>query len=143
MTTKTVMVLPFLSIKLHWKDLKIKKNALFARANLRKKLAALLHPMIYGKSGNAEYFFFINKTNSANFNDVVPTEWNHTSHNTWNTHFSSRVYLSEAEWPPKSHDLMPLDFSLWGYLRKRVPKQKKEHQRTIAEIEAPLESCNC
>lgn len=54
--------------------------------------------------------------------------------------FNGRVFhrFSEIPWPPRSPDLTPLDFFLWGYLKQKVylqrPFQDVDHlERIIAE----------
>ncbi|GBL96422.1 hypothetical protein AVEN_43734-1 [Araneus ventricosus] len=42
-----------------------------------------------------------------------------------------------VEWPPHSHDLNPLDFFLWGYIKQRVyatlPPTLQEHRNLITD----------
>jgi hypothetical protein len=48
--------------------------------------------------------------------------------------FDDRV-ISKGLWPPRSPDLTPPDFFLWGYLKGRVYRNKP---RTLAELEANI-----
>ena len=35
-------------------------------------------------------------------------------------------YVKSDEWMPKSHDVAPMDYSIWGYLKQQLNKQKIE-----------------
>ena len=37
---------------------------------------------------------------------------------------SLEIQLFEVQWPPKSPDLSPLDFFLWGWMKSEVYKEK-------------------
>jgi hypothetical protein len=37
---------------------------------------------------------------------------------------SLEIQLFEVQWPPKSPDLSPLDFCLWGWMKSEVYKEK-------------------
>lgn len=64
------------------------------------------------------------------------------------SHFPGRLISKEGDvnWPPRSCDLTPLDFFLWGYVKDRVyvnnPQTidalKVEIERVIGEIEPHL-----
>ena len=64
------------------------------------------------------------------------------------TKFHGRVISrrGDVNWPPRSCDLTPLDFSLWGFLKGKVyandpqtiPELKEEIRRTINEISPQL-----
>lgn len=64
------------------------------------------------------------------------------------TRFPGRVISRNGDinWPPRSCDLTPLDFFLWGYLKNKVyvnmpntiPELKQEIRREIAAIEPAL-----
>ena len=43
-----------------------------------------------------------------------------------------------TEWPPRSPDLTPCDFFLWGYLKDLVYRQRPS---TIAQLRATIERC--
>ena len=45
----------------------------------------------------------------------------------------SRRYLRGREWPPRSPDLSPLDFCLWGYLKSKVYSPRPA---TLNELQA-------
>lgn len=75
----------------------------------------------------------------------------HTAHETMvllRTKFPDRVIsrFGDQNWPPRSCDLTPMDFFLWGYLKGKVyankPRTvehlKEEIRRVIGEIEQPL-----
>ena len=36
-----------------------------------------------------------------------------------------------VQWPPRSPDLTPLDFCLWGWMKSEVPQRKSKHKRRI------------
>ncbi|XP_011859170.1 PREDICTED: uncharacterized protein LOC105556688 [Vollenhovia emeryi] len=65
-----------------------------------------------------------------------------------NTKFEGRVISRRGDvmWPPRSCDLTPLDFLLWGFLKGKVytknprtiPELKDEIRRAIDEIEPAL-----
>jgi hypothetical protein len=62
--------------------------------------------------------------------------------------FPGRVILRNGDqiWPPRSCDLTPCDFFLWGFVKSRVyankpqtiPELKVEIRRVIGEIEPQL-----
>ena len=64
------------------------------------------------------------------------------------TKFHGRVISrrGDVNWPPRSCDLTPLDFFLWGFLKGKVyandpqtiPELKEEIRRTINEISPQL-----
>ncbi|EFN82647.1 hypothetical protein EAI_09010, partial [Harpegnathos saltator] len=55
-------------------------------------------------------------------------------------------HRGDVNWPPRSCDLTPLDFFLWGFLKGKVyandpqtiPELKEEIRRTINEISPQL-----
>jgi len=51
--------------------------------------------------------------------------------NSWIQRFEGRVVAlhHEIEWPPRSPDLTPLDFFLWGYLKQNVFGIKEKNRR--------------
>jgi hypothetical protein len=51
-----------------------------------------------------------------------------------NSFFMDRV-VSKNLWPPRSPDLTPADYFLWGYLKERVYKNKP---RTIQDLRANI-----
>jgi hypothetical protein len=44
-------------------------------------------------------------------------------------------YVKPEEWMPKSPDAAPMDYSIWGYLKQRLNKQKIE---TLSELKKKL-----
>lgn len=54
------------------------------------------------------------------------------------THFPDRLIsrLGDINWPPRSCDLTPLDFFLWGYIKDKV---YVNHPRTIAALRTNIQ----
>lgn len=98
--------------------------------------------------------FFFNETNDLNLNDMWFQQDGATCHTAretvtlLQTKYPGRVISQrgDIDWPPRSCDLTPLDFFLWGYLKERVyvnkpatiPELKENIRRAIAEIEPHL-----
>lgn len=51
--------------------------------------------------------------------------------------FSGRL-ISKGLWPPRSPDLSPLDFYLWGYLKQVA---YNNHPRTIQQLQQCIQTC--
>ena len=47
----------------------------------------------------------------------------------------SRKFIQGREWPPRSPDLNPLDFFLWGFLKSKVYTPRPA---TLAQLEANI-----
>jgi hypothetical protein len=56
------------------------------------------------------------------------------------THFGDRIISlgAEVEWPPRSPDLTPCDFFLWGFLKQLVYRKRFE---TIEELKVEITRC--
>jgi hypothetical protein len=54
--------------------------------------------------------------------DGAPGHWALTLRGWLNTHFPNKWIVRDGPiaWPPRSPDLTPLDFFLWGYLKSKV-----------------------
>lgn len=92
--------------------------------------------------------------NGIDTNDVYFQQDGATCHTTrenialLRTRFPGRVISrnGDVNWPPRSCDLTPLDFCLWGYLKSKVyanqprniPTLKDNIRAAIREIEAPM-----
>ncbi|XP_075149038.1 uncharacterized protein LOC142222673 [Haematobia irritans] len=94
---------------------------------------------------------FVNKQNCriwANENPRVIVEKPMHPHALWSNKFNDRVISrnGDVNWPPRSCDLTPLNFFLWGYLKEKVyvdtpatiQELKDEIIRPINGIEPPL-----
>ena len=61
---------------------------------------------------------------------------------TWlNQHWKNRwigLKSKRLQWPPKSPDLMPMDFSFWSYLKRMVAEENPETTLKLREV---IENC--
>ena len=79
------------------------------------------------KTADYKKYYFKQDGASAHTSRVVQS---------WGSMKFGKKYLTKEMWPPRSPDLNPCDFSLWGYLKSAVynPLPKK-----IRELKANLE----
>lgn len=75
-----------------------------------------LFPQLLEDSGN---FIFMQDGAPAHFHELVRTFLNNTIPNRWIGR-GGEEDLIFRRWPPRSPDLTPCDFYLWGYIKDRV-----------------------
>ena len=78
-----------------------------------------------------EYFYFQQDGTPPHYHRDVASFFNERLQNWW---IGRRGFV---KYPPRSPDLTPLDFFLWGYLKDKVYALKL---KTIAELRATIES---
>ncbi|GFX90807.1 transposable element Tc3 transposase [Trichonephila clavipes] len=74
------------------------------------------------------YFFKNDEGRNVTFNGaVVPTRWRNMLHSSCHNRFIERMFgdrlisrFGPVNWPPRSCDLTPLDYFLWGYVKSGV-----------------------
>ena len=72
--------------------------------------------------------------------DGAPAHYERNVRN-WLDHKFKNLWIGRrgpTEWPPRSPDLTPCDFFLWGYLKDLVYRQRPS---TIAQLRATIERC--
>lgn len=108
-------------------------------------LEDLIHPLIIDIVENNEDEF--GNVDITFQQDGAPPHYSVIVRNFLNTNYPGRWIgrRGPTEWPPRSPDLTPLDFFLWGYLKSKVYQTEPEslidlRQRIVAECRRISES---
>ena len=98
-----------------------------ARINEERYRTLILEPFIRQLTEDEIEFSFFQQ-------DGAKAHWARGTHRFLEDIFADRV-ISEGMWPPRSPDLTPHDFWLWGHLKARI---YKNNPRTVDEVRANI-----
>lgn len=102
------------------------------QVSYRAVLDQQLQPDLLGHNINQDDIYFMQ--------DGAPAHRAHATLALLETMFGDRLISlgAEVEWPPRSPDLTPCDFFLWGFLKQEVYKKRFE---TIEELKVEITRC--